>query len=128
MQSLNTKRQFAARRVCVFFFFVVVSKSNFIDFIAAGFRYRVAAIKCLAPLHYSAFVWLSLLFPFATFSFPDSKKIQIYCWIDREHFQRSPALNSRSFGDFLHHNQAALTTRLRSLSEPRLGSTCEVLQ
>ena len=53
-------------------------------------------------------------------SFPYSKKVSIYYWVDRVSFPvvawRSPASNSRPSGEFLHHNQAALTTRLRRLS------------
>ena len=58
--------------------------------------------------------------PFAALFFPVSKKVPIYCWIDTESFPvvewRNPVSNSRPSGDFLHHNQAALTTRLQHLS------------
>ena len=55
--------------------------------------------------------------PFAALSFPDLKRVSIYCWVNRKSFPvvewRRPALNSQPFGDFLYHNQAVLTTRLR---------------
>ena len=58
--------------------------------------------------------------PFAASVFLNSKKVPIYCWMDSESFPdvgwRSPASNSRPSGDCLHHNQAALSTRLRRLS------------
>ena len=58
--------------------------------------------------------------PFASLSFPNSKKVPIHCWVNRESFPvvgwRSPASNSRPYGDFLHHIRAALTTRQRRLS------------
>ena len=58
--------------------------------------------------------------PPAALSFPTSKKVPIYCWVDRESFPvvvwRSPASNLRPYGDFLHRNRAALTTRPRCLS------------
>ena len=51
--------------------------------------------------------------PFVALSFPDSKKVPIYCWVDRHSFPvvawRGPGSNSRPYGDFLHHNRAALT-------------------
>ena len=57
---------------------------------------------------------------FAALAFPNSKKVPIYCWIEKESFPviawRSPASNSRHYGDFLHRNRAALTTRPRRLS------------
>ena len=43
-----------------------------------------------------------------------------YCWVDRDSFPvvvwRSKASSTRPSGNFLHHNRAALTTRLRRLS------------
>ena len=58
--------------------------------------------------------------PFAALSFPNSEKVPIYCWVDRDSFAvaawRSPASNSQPYGDFLHRNRAALTTRPRRLS------------
>ena len=58
--------------------------------------------------------------PFAALCFPDSKKGTLYCSVDRESFPfvgwRIPASNSRPSDNFLHHSQAALTTRLRHLS------------
>ena len=49
------------------------------------------------------------------------EKVSIYCWVDRESFPvvawRSPASKSQPYGGFLHHNRAALTTRLRRLSD-----------
>ena len=56
--------------------------------------------------------------PFAALSFPDSKKVPIYCWVDRESFpvvMAKPSLELTPY-DFLHHNRAALTTRPRRLS------------
>ena len=58
--------------------------------------------------------------PFASLSFLNSKKVPIHCWVDREGFPivawRIPASILRLYGDFLHHNQAALTIRLRPVS------------
>ena len=66
--------------------------------------------------------------PFAALAFPNSKKVPIYCWVDRESFPvvawRSPASNSRPYGDFLHRNRAALTTGPRHLLKP----TCILCQ
>ena len=49
-------------------------------------------------------------FPFAALSFPNSKKLSIFCWVDRESFPvaawRSRASNSRFYGDFLHRSRA----------------------
>ena len=57
--------------------------------------------------------------PFTALAFPDSKKVPIYCWVDRENFPvvkwRSPASNSRPYSDFKHH-QATLTIRPWRLS------------
>ena len=69
--------------------------------------------------------------PFAAQSFPNSKKVPIYCWVDRESFLvvawRSPASTSR-FTVTLHHNRAALTTRPRRLSLIILGTLISLLQ
>ena len=58
--------------------------------------------------------------PFAALAFTNSKKVPIHCWVDRESFPvaawRSPASNSQQYGDFLHHNRAALTNRPRRIS------------
>ena len=60
------------------------------------------------------------LSPLAALAFPNSKKVPIYCWGDRKRFSvvawRSPASNLHPYGDFLHNNRAALTTRPRRLS------------
>ena len=49
-------------------------------------------------------------FPFAALSFPNSNKLSIFCWVDRESFPvaawRSRASNSRFYGDFLHRSRA----------------------
>ena len=58
--------------------------------------------------------------PLAALSFPNSKKVPIYCWVDREFSSRrtaKPSLELTLYGDFLHHNRAALTTRPRRLSQ-----------
>ena len=51
--------------------------------------------------------------PLTALSFPNSKKVCFYCWVDRESFPviawQNPALNSQPYGNFLHHNQATLT-------------------
>ena len=57
--------------------------------------------------------------PFAALSFPNSKKVPIYCWVDREFSgccMAKPSLELTLYGNFLHHNQVALTTRLGRLS------------
>ena len=57
--------------------------------------------------------------PFAALSFPNSKKVPIFCWVDREFSSRrmaQPSLELTRYGDFLHHSRAALTTQPRRLS------------
>ena len=57
--------------------------------------------------------------PFAAVSFPNSKKVPIYCWVDREFSSRrmaKPSLELTRYGDFLRYSRAALTTRPRRLS------------
>ena len=41
--------------------------------------------------------------PFAALSFPNSKKVPIYWWVDRASFSIATWL----YGDFLHHSRAA---------------------
>ena len=60
--------------------------------------------------------------PFAALSFPNSKKVPIFCWVDRESFPVA-AWRSRA-SNFLHHSRAALTTRPRRLSR----YACSVLK
>ena len=59
--------------------------------------------------------------PFTALSFPNLKKVPIHCLVDSESFQvigrQSPASNSQPSSNFLHHNQAALTTIFRHLSK-----------
>ena len=57
--------------------------------------------------------------PFAALSFTNSKKVPIYCWVDREFSSRrmaKPSLELTRYGDFLRYSRAALTTRPRRLS------------
>ena len=57
--------------------------------------------------------------PFTALSFPNSKKVPIYCWVDREFSSRrmaKPSLELTRYGDFLRYSRAALTTRPRRLS------------
>ena len=54
--------------------------------------------------------------------FLHSKKVPIYCWVDRESFPSSNGMVklraiSRPSGDFLLHNRAFLATRLRRSSD-----------
>ena len=63
--------------------------------------------------------------PFAALAFPNSKKVPIHCWVDRESFSNCrmarPSLELTTFPDFPDHNRAALTTR------PRRHSTLHML-
>ena len=57
--------------------------------------------------------------PFAALAFPNSKKVPIHCWADREReFSSRRMANSQPYGDFVHLNRAALITRPRRLSPP----------
>ena len=56
--------------------------------------------------------------PFAALSFPNSKNVPIFCWVDRQFSSRrmaKPSLELTRYGDFLRHNRAALTTPPRRL-------------
>ena len=56
--------------------------------------------------------------PFAALSFPNSKKIPIDSWVDRDFSScrmAKPSLKLPLYGDFLHHKQASLTTLRRYL-------------
>ena len=56
--------------------------------------------------------------PFAALSFPNLKKVPIYCWVDREFSIRrmaKPSLELTTVWQLLHNNQATLTTWLRRL-------------
>ena len=57
--------------------------------------------------------------PFAALAFPNSKKVPIHCWVDRDSFPIvtwwSPASNSQPYGDFVHRDWAALTIQPRRL-------------
>ena len=59
--------------------------------------------------------------PFAALAFPNSKKVPIQSWFDREGFPvitwGSPAWNSQPYGAFLHHNWATLTSEPQRLSD-----------
>ena len=55
--------------------------------------------------------------PFAALSFPNSKKVPIFCWVEfSSRRMAQPSLELTRYGDFLHHSRAALTTRPRRLS------------
>ena len=63
---------------------------------------------------------------FAAFSSPNSKKVPIYCWVDRGSYPvvawRSQASNSRPYGDFLHrsnHSTRALLWGSRKKREKK---------
>ena len=57
--------------------------------------------------------------PFAALAFPNSKKVPIHCWVDREReFSSRRMANSQPYGNFLHFNRAALIIRQRRLSPP----------
>ena len=59
--------------------------------------------------------------PFTALSFPDSKKVPVYCWVDRENLKVVEWLRqvsiSRPFGDVLLHNRASLMIQLRCFSD-----------
>ena len=59
------------------------------------------------------------LSPLVALSFPDPKKVPIYCWVDRQSFPvvgwQSPGSNSR-LANFLHHNRNTVTTQLNSVT------------
>ena len=54
--------------------------------------------------------------PFATLFFPYSKKVPIYCWVDRESFLSSHGKVQPRTHVLRLYNRAALTTRPRRLS------------
>ena len=56
--------------------------------------------------------------PFAALAFPNSKKVSMYCWVDREFCNQFVATGIRSSG-LLHHSQVLLTTFNVSMSKDK---------
>ena len=54
--------------------------------------------------------------PFAALSFPDSEKVLIYCWVNRESFQVATGPTWVQMHDLLNHNCASLSTQPQCLS------------
>ena len=60
--------------------------------------------------------------PFAALSFPNSKKVPIYCWVDREGFPVVAALNSHLTATF-----CSITEPVKPNKEKRVGVENTVL-
>ena len=54
--------------------------------------------------------------PFVALSFPDSEKVHIYCWVNRESFQVATGSTWVQIHYLLNHNCASLSTRPQCLS------------